>query len=187
LEAEGLITPKLIGMPQTPGNPEMLMEAMIGFRSFSERRFLEISKQIDELRQLMISLTLKQELKGEIASPWTPLEEQFSPMLNLPAPQEISIGSGVGMSGNSRNRSVYEEDPLPIGELTDQNYIDLLGRALDFVGWSDVQADNYSQTTFGIAHWDQLGRGQAESLITVLRAEIRKQEQHEPETVAHQA
>ena len=60
LEAEGLITPKLIGMPQPPGNPEMLMEALIGFRSFSERRFIELSRQIDELRQLMISITLKQ-------------------------------------------------------------------------------------------------------------------------------
>jgi len=59
LEAEGLITPKLIGVPQQPGNPEMLMEAIIGLRGFAERRFIEISKQIDELRQLMISITLK--------------------------------------------------------------------------------------------------------------------------------
>ena len=83
LEAEGLITPKLIGVPQQPGNPEMLMEAIIGLRSFSERRFIEISKQIDELRQLMISITLRNELKNELSSPWQPVEEEFAP----PPPQ----------------------------------------------------------------------------------------------------
>src|ERR1700752_21893 len=57
LEAEGLITPKLIGLPAPPGNPEVLMESLIGFRNFAERRFIELSRQIDELRQLIISLT----------------------------------------------------------------------------------------------------------------------------------
>ena len=37
LEAEGLVTPKLIGLPPPPGNPEVLMEALIGFRNFTER------------------------------------------------------------------------------------------------------------------------------------------------------
>jgi len=264
LEAEGLITPKLIGMPQTPGNPEMLMEAMIGMRSFCERRFIEISKQIDELRQLMISITLKQELKGEIASPWQPLEEEFAPpqQHHLPA-QEISIGPAVNVAiphapaptpapapaptlpppmqpqlqaqaqaptaapapaqaqmssffstqtplqeAGEDEEEELEESPVPVpiaaaapapapaaaphppasmppytsspvrndeplnnlGEITDQNYLTVLGRALDIVGWSDEQADQYSMSSFGVAHWDELGRSQAEKLIGHLQA-----------------
>src|ERR1700735_3025719 len=34
LEAEGLVSPKLIGMPPAPGNPEVLLESLIGFRGF---------------------------------------------------------------------------------------------------------------------------------------------------------
>src|SRR5262245_4729802 len=74
IEAEGLITPKLIGMPTPPGNPEVVLESLIGMRTFCERRFIEISRQIDELRQLVISLSLKQELAGESDSPWQPVE-----------------------------------------------------------------------------------------------------------------
>lgn len=261
LEAEGLITPKLIGMPQQPGNPEMLMEAMIGLRSFTERRFIEISRQIDELRQLMISLTLKQELKGEIASPWQPLEDDYVPhqhMEPLP-PQEISIGPAVAIGlpmddyevpvpplvpppakrepeqappsffaepvepaspaapaaafmpeenyGDEENEGNEEfagelseeesapampepapapaptapaapavppaaslpQEPRGLGEVTDQNYLTVLGRALDMIGWSDEQADGYCQTTFGVSHWDELGRSQAERLIVHLQ------------------
>lgn len=272
LEAEGLITPKLIGVPQQPGNPEMLMEAIIGLRSFSERRFIEISKQIDELRQLMISITLRNELKNEISSPWQPVEEEFAPTpADLPA-EEISIGpsvnvmmpssqeyitpkpsvhtfqasqfSNVGGFQPEEEVELEEEEeiaesmelekapepaesdftpvaeapdleslqtveeaaleagkqdeleiaqapapqiapaPLPpkpspvqtkqspprmgLGEVTDQNYLTLLGRALDMIGWSDEQADQYSQDTFGVSHWDELGRSQAEKLIEYL-------------------
>jgi DNA-binding transcriptional MerR regulator len=92
LEAEGLVTPKLIGMPPPPGNPEVLSEALIGFRNFTERRFIEISKQIDELRQLLISITLKQELSGEPTSPWQPVQREFAPEPKATPPQEISIG-----------------------------------------------------------------------------------------------
>jgi DNA-binding transcriptional MerR regulator len=92
LEAEGLVTPKLIGMPPPPGNPEVLSEALIGFRNFTERRFIEISKQIDELRQLLISITLKQELSGEPSSPWQPVQREFAPEPKAAPPQEISIG-----------------------------------------------------------------------------------------------
>lgn len=237
LEAEGLITPKLIGMPQQPGNPEMLMEAIIGLRSFAERRFIEISRQIDELRQLMISITLKQELRNEISSPWQPIEEEFAPpQISLPA-QEISIGPAVnnpppmpvpqaqtiqtGPSsvytqpppavvpppveastdsefGNDLFDENHQEDesgagepaelapvakeaPRPaapskappiLGEITDQNYLTLLGKALDLVGWSDDQADGYSQNSFGVAHWDELGRSQAEKLIDHLMSQL---------------
>jgi DNA-binding transcriptional MerR regulator len=194
LEAEGLITPKLIGMPQPPGNPEMLMEALIGFRSFAERRFIELSKQIDELRQLMISITLKQELKGEISSPWQPLEEEFEPPAPpLPPPTEITLGPAVSSApapqppAQSMAATLAAASPsnvttpaagsaskgtLGLGEITDQNYLDILGRALDLVGWSDDRADEYSQKTFSIAHWDELGRSQVEKLILVLEAEL---------------
>lgn len=168
LEAEGLITPKLIGVPPAPGNPEMLMEAIIGLRSFSERRFIEISRQIDELRQLMISLTLKQELRGEIASPWQPLEEEFVPPVEeLPA-QEIVLGPAVHQQTHSPTPTQAPStsaDALGLGQITDQNYLTVLGRALDMVGWSDTQADDYSDATFGVPHWDELGRSQAEKLI----------------------
>jgi DNA-binding transcriptional MerR regulator len=92
LEAEGLVTPKLIGLPPPPGNPEVLNEALIGFRNFTERRFIEISRQIDELRQLLISITLKQELQGEPSSPWQPMQREFAPEPKAAPPQEISIG-----------------------------------------------------------------------------------------------
>ncbi len=219
LEAEGLITPKLIGVPQQPGNPEMLMEAIIGLRSFSERRFIEISKQIDELRQLMISITLRNELRNEISSPWQPMEEEFAPTpLSLP-PQEISIGPAVNVALPETEYTmpaasatiapppvmpVYDDEleleeeemsepviaaPAPpvaaapaivaepvraksqahgLGEVTDQNFLTVLGRALDMIGWSDEQADQYSQNTFGVPHWDELGRSQAEKLISFL-------------------
>lgn len=250
LEAEGLITPKLIGVPQQPGNPEMLMEAIIGLRSFSERRFIEISKQIDELRQLMISITLRNELKNEMSSPWQPVEEEFSPPPSLPLPpQEISIGPDINvalpspatpspppakpaaspaifaaapaasnladeideelaledeedalLAGSATNAAhdilpatptpplttpaapaqapIPAAAPSPVAEqkgpkhgleqVTDQNYLTILGKALDMIGWSDEQADQYSMNTFGVSHWDELGRSQAEKLISVL-------------------
>lgn len=183
LEAEGLITPKLIGMPQPPGNPEMLMEALIGFRSFSERRFIELSKQIDELRQLMISITLKQELKGEISSPWQPLEEEFEPPVPIIPPQEISIGPSVTAAPQGPSAPTSppqtEKDVLGLGEITDQNYLTVLGRALDLVGWSDERADEYSQKTFSVAHWDELGRSQAEKLISILETQAAPAERSE--------
>ena len=294
LEAEGLITPKLIGVPQQPGNPEMLMEAIIGLRSFSERRFIEISKQIDELRQLMISITLRNELKNELSSPWQPVEEEFAPPPPQSRPeQEFSIGPDINValpspvvhsapppatvppkpysapakpsfpaaptaqesssaeSADAPEDSEEDDDfleqiraqakavaeataaataaaalsisansnadfapaaaasstppsppppsppptePAPaapaqaptapasesaraiprhgLGEVTDQNYLTVLGKALDMIGWSDEQADQYSKDTFGVSHWDELGRSQAEKLISVLLDQI---------------
>jgi len=166
LEAEGLITPKLIGLPATPGNPEVLMESLIGFRNFAERRFIEISKQIDELRQLIISMTLKQELQGERLSPWQPLrEELLAPVRERPA-QEISIGPAAAPAPPPQ----MEEEKVPLEEVSDQNYITVLGKALDHVGWSDEEADQYSVKNFGIPHWDELGRSQAELFIAHLRS-----------------
>ena len=59
---------------------------------------------------------------------------------------------------------------MSLGEVTDQNFLTVLGRALDLVGWTDEQADGYSLKTFGIPHWDELGRSQAERLIEHLIA-----------------
>ncbi len=181
LEAEGLITPKLIGLPATPQNTDVLMEAIIGFRTFSERRFIDLSKQIDELRQLVISLTLRQELQSEqntsTPSPWQAVRENYPEAVSTPstpAPvvpprpvEEISIGPQVSMA--MPNQSESQSADLSIGEVTDQNFLTLLGRALDMVGWSDEQADQFCMQTFSIAHWDMLGRSQAETLIAHLR------------------
>jgi len=189
LEAEGLVTPKLIGLPSTPGNPEVLMEALIGLRNFTERRFIEISRQIDELRQLLITVTLKQELEGELTSPWQPVsQELLSDVRHYPA-EEIEIGPAIGpspvapppqvdVSVSITASSPVARPPEPaapqkpqgmgLGEITDQNYLTVLGRALDMIGWTDEQADSYSQKTFSVPHWDELGRRQAEALISHL-------------------
>jgi DNA-binding transcriptional MerR regulator len=166
LEAEGLVSPKLIGLPTPPGNPEVLMEALIGLRNFSERRFIEISKQIDELRQLMISITLKQELSGERGSPWQPLQPEFVPPVVQRPAQEITLGPAVNLNVAAEiEAEPSSEDTLGLGEVTDQNYLTVLGRALDLVGWTDEQADSFSLKSFGVPHWDELGRSQAEKLI----------------------
>lgn len=166
LEAEGLVSPKLIGLPTPPGNPEVLMEALIGFRNFTERRFIEISRQIDELRQLLISITLKQELSGERSSPWQPLQPEFVPPVIQQPPEEIAIGPAVSLNSAAEEAAeAASDDMLGLGEITDQNYPYLLGRALDLVGWTDEEADSFSLRSFGIPHWDQLGRSQAEKLI----------------------
>ncbi|CAN5364566.1 hypothetical protein BH10CYA1_BH10CYA1_19410 [soil metagenome] len=165
LEAEGLVSPKLIGMPTPPGNPEVLMEALIGFRSFTERRFIEISRQIDELRQLLISVTLKQELQGELTSPWQPMPQEFVPEVKSYPAEEINLGPAVNLNVAAEDPSPTEGDLLGLGEVTDQNYLTILGRALDLVGWTDEQADAYSNKSYNVAHWDELGRSQAERLI----------------------
>jgi DNA-binding transcriptional MerR regulator len=97
LEAEGLLTPKLIGAPPAPGNPEVLQEAIIGLRNFSERRFIDLSKQIDELRQLLISVTLKQELSTDRTSPWQPMASEYVPAPKTMPAQEITIGPQISI------------------------------------------------------------------------------------------
>ena len=180
LEAEGLITPRLIGLPPAPGNPEVLMESLIGFRNFAERRFIEVSKQIDELRQLVISLSLKQELSGERTSPWQPVREEFLPP-ERPAlpPQEISIGQMATeppapvapptFDLTDEEPAADAEDSVFIEELSDQNYLTVLGKVLDHVGWSDDQADQYCSKNFSIGDWTQLGRSHTEKFIEYLK------------------
>jgi len=165
LEAEGLITPKLIGLPTAPGNPEVLMESMIGFRNFCERRFIEISKQIDELRQLTISLTLKQQLQSERTLPWQPLrEEPVIPPPHQGPPKEIHLGPAVNIV-----ESQSKPQGLQLEEVTDQNYLTVLGKALDLIAWSDEQADQFCTKSFGISDWTKLGRSEAEKFIEHLK------------------
>jgi DNA-binding transcriptional MerR regulator len=207
LEAEGLVTPKLIGLPTPPGNPEVLMEAMIGLRNFTERRFIEISKQIDDLRQLLITVTLKQELEGETASPWQPLAKEYVPEIRHAPAEEIAIGPSHAPSVELRPQALESTQqfappsdtasasssaaPVPVerlslGEVTDQNYLTVLGRALDLVGWSDEQADSYSQRAFGVAHWDELGRSQAEALIEFLLTQLQEAASQPSESASYE-
>ncbi len=114
LEAEGLLTPKLIGMPTNPGNPEVLQESIIGLRSFVERRFIEISKQVDELRQLLISITLKQELSTDKTSPWQPVATEYVQTPKAPPPQEITIGPQISIDppGKPNTPPPYQQRPI---------------------------------------------------------------------------
>jgi len=226
LEAEGLLTPKLIGLPSPVGDQEILVESVVGLRSFVERKFIDLSKQIEELRQLFITITLRQELQGELESPWQPLSKELLSDVRQSQAEEIEIGPNVNLgfpgSGsapintspaasivsaniisalNSPASEAEEEDdeedeeelisalpsiqeapkspekiesasqrstPMGLGEITDQNYLTVLGRALDLVAWTDEQADTYSSKNFGVAHWDELGRSEAENLINYL-------------------
>ena len=181
LEAEGLLTPKLIGMPSQVGEQEILVESVIGLRNFVERRFIELSNQIEELRQLFITICLKQELQGELDSPWQPLAKELASEMRQGEAEEIAIGPSAGPSvGQSvpapseKTEIVTSHSPPPspmgLGEITDQNYLTVLGRALDLVTWTDEQADEYSSKHFGVPHWDELGRSQAETLINHLAA-----------------
>ena len=152
-------------MPTAPANQEVLMEGIIGFRSFAERRFIDLSRQIDELRQLVISLSLKQELQGDRGtSAWTPIEEEFTP----PAPDRPMEEISIGPAFETLKLAPKPTESQSLGEINDQNYLTILGKALDMIRWSDEQADQYSFQTFGIAHWDELGRSQAEKLVAHL-------------------
>ncbi len=163
LESEGLITPKLIGLPSNPGNPEVLTESLIGMRNFCERRFIDISKQIDELRHLLISMNFRQDMPVDRPSLWQPTREEAAPAAKFVPAQEISIGPIAGPEAETQPK--LPDEGLDLPEVTDQNYITVLGRALDLVGWSDEQADQFSTKAFGVPHWDVLGRSQAEKLI----------------------
>src|SRR5580698_11485070 len=95
LEAEGLLTPKLIGLPSQVGEQEILVESVIGLRNFVERKFIDLSRQIEELRQLFITITLKQELQGELESPWQPLTKEFITEIPQSQAEEIAIGPAM--------------------------------------------------------------------------------------------
>ena len=197
LEAEGLLTPRLIGLPSGVGDQEILVESVVGLRSFVERKFIDLSKQIEELRQLFITITLRQELQGELESPWQPLSKELVSDTRQSQAEEIEIGPASSHSSTSMpfvsagqaslvpaNLAETPNLNLPVavpakaeigttnlmglGEITDQNYLTVLGRALDLVAWTDEQADSYSSKNFSVGHWDELGRSQAELLVNYL-------------------
>ncbi|QQR60040.1 MAG: MerR family transcriptional regulator [Candidatus Melainabacteria bacterium] len=209
LESEGLITPKLIGTQRQIGDADMLSESIIGLRSFCERRFIEMSRQMDEMRQLIISLKLRQEIGADQNSPW----QAMPAGQDLPAPREIErepdpeptyqepepprpvqnfeFGPQLSVADSTQiieppaqpeavseeDEFVDVEDPTDVhfGEVTDQNYLTLLGRALDTIGWTDEEADEYSDKNFSVAHWDELGRSQAEKLVAHITELLNKQ------------
>lgn len=208
LESEGLITPKLIGMQRQLGDADMLSESIIGLRSFCERRFIEMSRQMDEMRQLIISLKLRQEISTDQNSPWQAMpasqelvhkeverEPAPEPVYQEPEPprpvQNFEIGPQVSVADSSQAvepapsaeshnpeeefEDVEESTAVHFGEVTDQNYLTLLGRALDTIGWTDEEADEYSDKNFNVAHWDELGRSQAEKLVAHITELLNKQ------------
>lgn len=208
LESEGLITPKLIGMQRQLGDADMLSESIIGLRSFCERRFIEMSRQMDEMRQLIISLKLRQEISTDQNSPWQAMpagpelvskeierEPTPEPVYQEPEPprpvQNFEIGPQVSVADSSQAaepaqaqdapnieeefEDVEESTAVHFGEVTDQNYLTLLGRALDTIGWTDEEADEYSDKNFNVAHWDELGRSQAEKLVAHITELLNKQ------------
>lgn len=120
LEAEGLINPRLIGVTPNPDNPEMLTESIIGLRTFTERRFIELSKQIDELRQLLISVTLKQELAQDKSSPWQPMTTTTTELSPGPSPrpmpaQEFTFGPQISIDPPSKINSPISGVPPQSG------------------------------------------------------------------------
>jgi len=171
LEAEGLLTPKLIGLPSSVGEQEILVESVIGLRNFVERRFIDLSRQIEELRQLFITITLKQELQGELESPWQPLTKEFISDTPPSRAEEIAVGPAMPSTVETTKAiktNTPQPTPMGLGEITDQNYLTVLGRALDLVAWTDEQADEYASGRFNVPHWDEMGRSQAEQLINHL-------------------
>jgi len=89
------------------------------------------------------------------------------PVLPMPAGPQVNFGPNVS-APTPQVTPQRLDDNFGLGEVTDQNYLTVLGRALDLIGWSDEQADSYSLKTFGVPHWDELGRSQAEKLVAHL-------------------
>ena len=110
----------------------------------------------------------------------------------LGSPMGSGMGSAMGSGMGSAMGSSATSGPVPgmgappmnvsmsLGEVTDQNYLTVLGRALDLVGWTDEQADSFSLKSFGIPHWDELGRSQAERLIDHLVASMQEAQDEPP-------
>lgn len=91
-----------------------------------------------------------------------------------PAPPAQETAAPVPPPEPPKPAAPAQKGPF-LGEITDQNYLTILGRALDLVGWSDEQADGFSFNRFKVPHWDELGRSQAEVLIEHLLSELQTQ------------
>lgn len=100
----------------------------------------------------------------------TPAAQPFEP----PAPPEPEPAPPAPPEPPKAPAAPVQKGPF-LGEITDQNYLTILGRALDLVGWSDEQADSFSVSRFKVPHWDELGRSQAEVLIEHLLSELQSQ------------
>jgi hypothetical protein len=102
-----------------------------------------------------------------------PAPNLSQPIALTPGPQ-VNFGPNVA-APTPQAAPQRVDDNFGLGEVTDQNYLTVLGRALDLIGWTDEQADSYSLKTFGIPHWDELGRSQAEKLVAHLIALLKEQ------------
>jgi site-specific recombinase XerC len=127
-------------------------------------------------------------IQSKTTSPSQAVEQELHSDLCLHPAEEIEIGPALELGARAavsepESQSVLcastESSPqsdkqnnsgMVLGEISDQNYLTVLGRALDIIGWTDEQADNYSATTFGVPHWDELGLSQAEVLIRHLES-----------------
>ena len=99
--------------------------------------------------------------------------EPPQPIQLTPGPQ-VNFGPNVS-APTPQATPQRVDDNFGLGEVTDQNYLTVLGRALDLIGWTDEQADSYSLKTFGVPHWDELGRSQAEKLVAHLIGLLKEQ------------
>jgi DNA-binding transcriptional MerR regulator len=169
IETEGLVAPKLIGLPVPARNSEALAESIIGVRSFCERRLAEIGQQLSEIQQILMSLSLKQQMSDPTYSPWQP---SFSNVVKeTPAPPQVrEIAPPLKSETLDANTVSIGLSSTAMPEITDQNYLTVLGKTLDLVGWSDGQADEYSMKNHGVSVWIDLGRSDAEKFIGYLRS-----------------
>jgi hypothetical protein len=101
----------------------------------------------------------------------------IQPALPVTAGPQVNFGPNVS-APTPQATPQRMDDNFGLGEVTDQNYLTVLGRALDLIGWSDEQADSYSLKTFGVPHWDELGRSQAEKLVAHLVGLLKDQLAH---------
>jgi hypothetical protein len=99
--------------------------------------------------------------------------EPPQPIQLTPGPQ-VNFGPNVS-APTPQATPQRVDDNFGLGEVTDQNYLTVLGRALDLIGWTDEQADSFSLKTFGVPHWDELGRSQAEKLVAHLIGLLKEQ------------
>jgi hypothetical protein len=103
-------------------------------------------------------------LEAEPSAPPAPIVQPALPLATGP---QVNFGPNVS-APTPQVTPQRMDDNFGLGEVTDQNYLTVLGRALDLIGWSDEQADSFSLKTFGVPHWDELGRSQAEKLVAHL-------------------
>jgi len=103
-----------------------------------------------------------------------PLAEALQQPIQLTPGPQVNFGPNVS-APTPQTTPQRVDDNFGLGEVTDQNYLTVLGRALDLIGWTDEQADSYSLKTFGVPHWDELGRSQAEKLVAHLIGLLKEQ------------